>query len=949
MSESTGFFYQLLPWNFITKYHDGVVVQKNGNLQRTFAYRAPDIDSSGAFEINTLAIRVNDFSKRLGSGWAFHLEAQRYQIQEYPVSSFDSLAPYLIDRERSAAFNSRGRHFESIYFLTFTWRPPTETVKKLQEMFIQSSSTGGDGMSLKQNVEFFVNESSSVIGLLANDLWFTPLDNEETVQYLHSAISLNRHPIYFPHTQILLDRVLPDSMLDNTLPMKLGDNYIPIVGLNDFPDDSYPAILDSLNRARLEYKWVTRYICLDKEEGLKESKKKEKSHRGSRKTFLQTFAESTSGEPSASVNHGAGVKEADAIEASIEIETDKAALGYMTTCIMVWDTDLKRAKKKADMVKTIVNSKGLVCKDEDISALESFQAMMPGNVYSSFRALPVMTNTLAHIVPLSSVWAGQRINDHAHQVTGLDTPHIICATIEGTPFFLNLSFGDVGHSAIWGPTGSGKSTLLNLIEMQFFKYPGSLVIVFDKGRSCRQSCLAAGGRFYEPAGENSDGINFQPLRILETDRDLTDASDFIEACITVNNFSVPPLMRDAIKSSLEHMRDIPHERRTITTFLQYVNYQDPETHKPVMRDLLGDYLITGKYGKIFDSSESGMSLDTRFLSIEMEALMNRGENCVVPALVYLFNMVDKKFDGRLTLLILDEAWLFLKNETFSDKIAEWLKVLRKKNVYVVFATQDVADVASSPLKTTIIQQCLTKIYLADPSAVTAGMLSVYREFGLTDSEISLIASSIMKRDYFYTSPLGRRLFQLDLGQLTLSLIGTPDHALLDELTSIYEPGSPLCAEILSAKGIKYRKYLDEYSPVDPEPVQRRHRVSVPEPVVLSEPVLEITESPSNPEEQIETVMAPVIQPVLNNSALLDAVSSLPDRKKNDGSGRAASVIAARFRLSLSTVYQVRKILKTGSPELVDSLRLGKISFKRAYKKLLKEQKLEQEKVLEEAV
>ncbi|MDR0457057.1 MAG: hypothetical protein LBH20_10295 [Treponema sp.] len=117
----------------------------------------------------------------------------------------------------------------------------------------------------------------------------------------------------------------------------------------------------------------------------------------------------------------------------------------------------------------------------------------------------------------------------------------------------------------------------------------------------------------------------------------------------------------------------------------------------------------------------------------------------------------------VALLVLDEAWLFLKNETFADKIAEWLKVLRKKNVYVVFATQDVADVAKSPLKTTIMQQCLTKIYLADPSAQTPVMRDVYLSFELSDSEISLITNARMKRDYFYTSPAGRRLFQLDLG------------------------------------------------------------------------------------------------------------------------------------------------------------------------------------------
>ena len=717
MSESIGDFYRLLPWNYITKFHEGVVVQKDGTLQRTFAYRAPDIDSSGAFEIGALSFRVNDFAKRLGSGWAFQLEAQRSQIQGYPRSAFDALAPYLIDREREAAFLAAGRHFDSEYYLTFIWKPPSESVKKLASLFLHDGSPGGGGAGLRQNVEFFVNESDSVASLLAGGLILAPLDNEETVAYLHSSISFNRHPIRFPHTQIMLDRLLPDCGLENSLPMRLGNCYIPIVGINDFPDETYPAILDGLNRARIEYRWVTRYICLDKEEGKKEARKKEKAHRGSRKTFFQTFAESTSGEPVQAVNHGAGVKESDSIDAGIEIDSDEAALGYLTTCVMVWDPVLSAARKKADLVKTIVNSKGFTCKDELLNGLESFQAMMPGQMHASYRALPVMSYTMSHVVPLSSVWAGPPGSAHAFQVTGVGTPHVVCSTVEGTPFFLSLSVGDVGHSAVWGPTGAGKSTLLNLLEMQFFKYPGSLVVVFDKGRSCRQPCLAAGGLFYEPAAENEAVVSFQPLRDIETDRGMTDAVDFIEACIAVNGYAVPPPMRAAIKESLEQMRGIPGHRRTITSFIHYSNYRDPATNRPVLKELLGDYAVGGKYGRVFDADASGISMDTRFLAIETEALMARGETCVAPALVYLFNEVEKKFDGRLSLLVLDEAWLFLKNETFAGKIAEWLKVLRKKNVYVVFATQDVADVAASPLRTTVMQQCLTKIYLADPSSL----------------------------------------------------------------------------------------------------------------------------------------------------------------------------------------------------------------------------------------
>jgi hypothetical protein len=369
------------------------------------------------------------------------------------------------------------------------------------------------------------------------------------------------------------------------------------------------------------------------------------------------------------------------------------------------------------------------------------------------------------------------------------------------------------------------------------------------------------------------------LRDLETERDVQDAIDFIEACINAGGGDVNPVMGREIKESIERMKEAPFEYRTVTSFLMYINYKDPDSGKPVIHELLGDYLLTGRYGEIFDASSSDLSTDTSFLAIEVEAFMNRGEKCVVPALIYLFNLVEKILTGRLAFLILDEAWLFLKNEKFSNKITEWLKVLRKKNAYVIFATQEAADVANSPLKSTIIQHCMTKIYLADPQA--GNLAGVYREFGLTDSEISLIASARMKRDYFYTSPLGRRFF------------------LLDGAASAYEPGNPLCSETLTAKNINYKHLLEKDLPDNPPPIPRK------QPVIQNLQPVQISQEPEPP---LEAAALPVKQMISLNGEFLDAVASPLERKKSDGSGRAAASVAERFKVSLSTIYKVKKIL-----------------------------------------
>lgn len=50
---------------------------------------------------------------------------------------------------------------------------------------------------------------------------------------------------------------------------------------------------------------------------------------------------------------------------------------------------------------------------------------------------------------------------------------------------------------------------------------------------------------------------------------------------------------------------------------------------------------------------------------------------IAPTLLYIFHRLEEVLDGSPSIIILDEAWVFLDNEAFSQKIREWLKVLRK--------------------------------------------------------------------------------------------------------------------------------------------------------------------------------------------------------------------------------------------------------------------------------
>ena len=112
---------------------------------------------------------------------------------------------------------------------------------------------------------------------------------------------------------------------------------------------------------------------------------------------------------------------------------------------------------------------------------------------------------------------------------------------------------------------------------------------------------------------------------------------------------------------------------------------------------------------------------------------------VAPVLTYLFHRLEERFDGRPTLLILDEAWIFLDHPLFAARIREWLKVLRKKNVAVLFATQSLADIADSSIAPAIIESCPQRILLPNDRAIEPQARAAYERFGLNERQIELIA------------------------------------------------------------------------------------------------------------------------------------------------------------------------------------------------------------------
>jgi len=84
-----------LPWAALVA--EGVVLNKDGSFQRTFAFRGPDLESATEAELVAACARTNNVLKRFGTGWALHFEAERREALGYPDSQFPDPASWLVD------------------------------------------------------------------------------------------------------------------------------------------------------------------------------------------------------------------------------------------------------------------------------------------------------------------------------------------------------------------------------------------------------------------------------------------------------------------------------------------------------------------------------------------------------------------------------------------------------------------------------------------------------------------------------------------------------------------------------------------------------------------------------------------------------------------------------------------------------------------------------------
>jgi type IV secretion/conjugal transfer VirB4 family ATPase len=764
-----------LPWAAMIA--PGVILNKDGSFLRVARFRGPDLDSATQAELIATSARLNSALKRLGTGWAIYVEAQRKASPGYPLSEgFADPVSALIDEERRDLFDGGDitqPNFTSAYYLTLQWLPPADDTSRASALFYEG---GAEGVATAaDHLDDFERETGRVLdmieGVMPEASW---LSSSETLTYLHSTISTHDQKVAVPETPMHLDALLADELLVGGLAPQLGAKHLRCLSITGFPASTVPGMLDELNRLGFAYRWTTRAISLDKVSAQRMLTRIRRLWFSKRKSLAAIIKEVLTNEASVLVDNDAANKSAEADAALQDLGADIAGYAYVTTTITVLGDTPREADIRLAGVEKIIRGRDFACIAEGLNALEAWLGSLPGNPYANVRQPPISTLNLAHIMPVSAVWAGPDQDAH------FKAPPLFHARTQGsTPFRFSLHVGDVGHTLVVGPTGSGKSVLLAFMALQFRRYPDAQIFAFDHGGSIRAGVLGVGGEWHDLGGAlggDAGPVSLQPLARIDEPDERAWAADWLGAILAREGFAITPEVKDHLWTALGSLADAPVAQRTLTGLTVLIQASG-------LKRALAPYTLAGPYGRLLDGDvEHFGKSDAQ--AFETEGLV--GTPAAPAVLAYLFHRIGRRLEGQPTLILIDEGWLALDDPLFGRQLKEWLKTLRKKNASVVFATQSLADIEGSAIAPAIIESCPTRLFLANERALEPQIMGVYRRFGLNDRQIEIIASATPKRDYYCQSALGNRLFDLGLGPVALAFAAASSRSDLNAISVLIE-------------------------------------------------------------------------------------------------------------------------------------------------------------------
>lgn len=459
-----------------------------------------------------------------------------------------------------------------------------------------------------------------------------------------------------------------------------------------------------------------------------------------------------------------------------EVEVHGRFFGACGLTVVVYDREPRRLDQAtAEAIKVFAAHDGAFY-EEAYNLLNAWLTVVPGNDRHNLRRLALLNTNAADLSLLFTVDGGARTSAHLSGRPCL----AVFETAQQVPYRWNLHYHDVGHTLIQGATGSGKSFLTNFILTHAQQYD-PVTFIFDLGGGYDRLTRRLGGSAWR-IGLTDQPFAINPFSLPPTPEDFHFLFSFVRVLLQAGGQHQLSMQDDReLYESIGNLYALdPAQRRLLTL----ANLLPRALAQHLQRWVQG-----GPYASLFDRVEDTLTLQ-RLQCFDFEGL-ERFPAVLEPLLFYILHRAstvvrDRSDTATLKLFVLDEAWRFVRDPTVKQYVTEALKTWRKRNGAMILATQSTEDFADSDLLRTILENCPTKFFLANPGMDTARARDL---FHLNHIEAAKIAGLRPRLEALLKRPDVAKVIQLNVEPESLWMYDTS--AVSGDTFASLPPGSPL--------------------------------------------------------------------------------------------------------------------------------------------------------------
>ncbi len=540
------------------------------------------------------------------------------------------------------------------------------------------------------------SEVMEFLGMLVNGGYHQPM----RVPATDASHYLPSHRLYFGKNA--LEVKAPDG----------GSRFAGIVAVKRYANFTHPGMLDDFLRAPFECIISQSYVFINQGSAINSIQLQQRRMISAGDKAISQMEELT--------------------HAMDMTQSGEVSFGEHHFSVMAIEESLPALDKALSLCHGVLVNLGITPIREMFCFQATYWAQLPANFSYIARGSVINTLNMAAFSSLHNYPNGQNKKNHWGPAVS------VFDTTSGTPYYFNFHVRDVGHTTVIGPTGSGKTVLLNFLAAQAQKF-NCRMFFFDKDHGAEIFIRAIGG-VYTDIEPGSSSI-FNPLQMEDTPENRGFLEEWMRTMLlATQDQELTPEEREIITQAIEGNFKLPREQRQLSNIMPFLGIEGPGTLATRMKMWYGEEVRGG----LFDNKEDQLDFSSaRVFGFEMgDILVDRVS--LTPTLLYLFHRIQMSLDGTPTIIVLDEAWALIDNEVFAPKIKDWLKVLRKLNAMVIFATQSVEDLSGSAISDTLVQQTATQIFLPNPK----GTEEYKRNFMLSDREFALIKTTDPSSRYF---------------------------------------------------------------------------------------------------------------------------------------------------------------------------------------------------------